>query len=237
MRVHLRYFAIIRETLGRSEETRDVEVGATAGSLFDQIAGEEPRLAGMKRSVMLMVNQEYVPASQPLGEGDELALIPPVSGGASKMHFRMTTDVLNPRDAEQIVAGSATGATITFTGTVRDNARGRAVRALDYEAYAPAAEKMMATIGDEIRERWGIDRIAIIHRMGLLTVGEASVVIAISSAHRDEAFDACRYAIERLKEIVPIWKKEFYEDGAIWVGSEADYQRETGRLAPQSADS
>jgi molybdopterin synthase catalytic subunit len=237
MRIHLRYFAIIRETLGRSEETRDVEIGATAGSLFDQIAGEEPRLAGMKRSVMLMVNQEYVPASQPLGEGDELALIPPVSGGASKMHFRMTTDVLNPRDAEQIVADSATGATVTFTGTVRDNARGRAVHALDYEAYAPAAEKMMAQIGDEIRERWGIDRIAIIHRMGLLKVGEASVVIAISSAHRDEAFDACRYAIERLKELVPIWKKEFYEDGAIWVGSEADYQRETGRLAPLPADS
>jgi molybdopterin synthase catalytic subunit len=119
---------------------------------------------------------------------------------------------------------------------VRDHARGRAVRALDYEAYAPAAEKMMARIGDEIRERWGIDRIAIIHRMGLLEVGEASVVIAITSAHRDEAFDACRYAIERLKEIVPIWKKEFYEDGAIWVGSEADYQRETGRLTATSAE-
>jgi molybdopterin converting factor subunit 1 len=236
MRVHLRYFAIIRETLGRSEETRDVEDGTTAGSLFDQIAGEEPRLAAMKRSVMLMVNQEYVPASQPLGDGDELALIPPVSGGAGKMHFRMTTDVLDPREAERIVADPATGATVTFTGTVRDNARGRAVRALDYEAYAPAAEKMMAKIGDEIRERWGIDRIAIIHRMGLLEVGEASVVIAMSSAHRDEAFDACRYAIERLKEIVPIWKKEFYEDGAVWVGSEADYQREAGRLASTTAE-
>jgi MoaE-MoaD fusion protein len=236
MRVHLKYFAIIRETLGRSEETRDVDEGATAGSVFDQIAGEEPRLAGMKRSVMLMVNQEYVPASQPLGDGDELALIPPVSGGASKMQFRMTTEVLDPREAEKIVADPATGATVTFTGTVRDHARGRAVRALDYEAYAPAAEKMMGRIGDEIRERWGIDRIAIIHRMGLLEVGEASVVIAITSAHRDEAFDACRYAIERLKAIVPIWKKEFYEDGAIWVGSEAEYQREAGRLETSVAD-
>jgi molybdopterin converting factor subunit 1 len=233
MRVHLRYFAIIRETLGRSEETRDVENGTTAGTLFDQIASEEPRLAAMKRSVMLMVNQEYVPASQPLGDGDELALIPPVSGGEAKMHFRMTTEVLYPREAERIVADPATGATVTFTGTVRDNARGRAVRALDYEAYAPAAEKMMAKIGEEIRERWGIDRVAIIHRMGLLKVGEASVVIAMSSAHRDEA---CRYAIERLKEIVPIWKKELYEDGAIWVGSEADYQRETGHLASTTAE-
>jgi MoaE-MoaD fusion protein len=236
MRIHLKYFAIIRETLGRSEETRDVDDGATAGSLFDQIASEEPRLSGMKRSVMLMVNQEYVPASQPLGDGDELALIPPVSGGASEMHFRMTTDVLDPREAERIVADPAAGATVTFTGTVRDHARGRSVRALDYEAYAPAAEKMMARIGDEIRERWGIDRVAIIHRMGLLEVGEASVVIAITSAHRDEAFDACRYAIERLKAIVPIWKKEFYEDGATWVGSEADYQRETGRIAPATVE-
>ena len=237
MRIHLKYFAVIRETLGRSEETRDVDEGATAGSVYDEIAGEEPRLAAMKRSVMLMVNQEYVPASQTLGEGDELALIPPVSGGASHMHFRMTTDVLDPREAEGIVADPATGATVTFTGTVRDHARGRTVRALDYEAYAPAAAKMMARIGDEIHDRWGIDRIAIIHRTGLLEVGEASVVIAITSAHRDEAFDACRYAIERLKEIVPIWKKEFYEDGAIWVGSEADYQRETGRLAPMTTES
>jgi molybdopterin synthase catalytic subunit len=89
---------------------------------------------------------------------------------------------------------------------------------------------MLARIGDEITEKWGIDRVAIIHRTGLLEVGEASVVISVSSAHRDEAFDACRHAIERIKEIVPIWKKEFYEDGAIWVGSEADYQRETGRI-------
>jgi molybdopterin converting factor subunit 1 len=237
MRIHLRYFAIIRETLGRSEETREVDNGATAGSLFDALASEEPRLASMKRSVLLMVNQEYVPASQELGDGDELALIPPVSGGSSSMHFRVTTEELDPREVERIVADPATGAIVTFTGTVRDNARGKVVRALDYEAYAPAAEKMLARIGEEIGERWGIDRVAIIHRIGLLEVGEASVVIAVSSAHRDEAFDACRYAIERIKEIVPIWKKEFYENGAIWVGSEADYQREIGRLAPVAVES
>ncbi|MFL5759287.1 MAG: molybdopterin converting factor subunit 1 [Thermomicrobiales bacterium] len=237
MQIHLRYFAFIRETLGKAEETRDVEDGATAGGLYDALVSEEPRLAGMKRSVMLMVNQEYVPASQPLGDGDELALIPPVSGGAPASQFLVTTEVIDPREAEAIVADSATGAIVTFTGTVRDNARGKAVRALNYEAYAPAAEKMLARIGDEIKERWGIDRIAMIHRTGLLNVGEASVVIAISSAHRDEAFAACHHAIERIKEIVPIWKKEFYEDGAIWVGAEADYQREFGRLAAETADS
>ena len=128
------------------------------------------------------------------------------------------------------------GVVVTFTGVVRDNGRGRAVSALDYEAYAPAAEKMMERVADEIREKWGLERVAIVHRTGLLPVGEASVVISISSAHRDAAFDACRYAIERLKEIVPIWKKEHYDDGAVWIGSEAEYQRETGRLPAEPED-
>ena len=102
---------------------------------------------------------------------------------------------------------------------------------LEYEAYAPAAELTMEQIGDEIRERWGIGHVAIAHRVGSLAVGEASVVISVASAHRDAAFEACRYAIERIKEIVPIWKKEHYADGATWLGSEREYQIETGRLA------
>ncbi len=231
MQVHLRYFAIIRETLGRAEETREVPAGTTAGALFDLLATDEPRLAGMKRATMLMVNQEYVPTGHLLAEGDELALIPPVSGGAetSASRFRVTAEPLDPRQVEAVVADPAAGAIVTFTGTVRDHARGRAVIALDYEAYVPAAEKMLARIGAEIATRWGIPHVAIHHRTGRLPVGETSVVIAVASAHRGEAFAACQYAIERLKEIVPIWKKEFYADGVVWVGSEADYQRETGR--------
>jgi molybdopterin converting factor subunit 1 len=231
MKVRLRYFAILRESLGRSEETREIAEATTAGELFDAVAAEVPRLAGMKRSVMLMVNQEYVREDHPLRDGDELALIPPVSGGAERPGrlFRVTTDPLDAREVEAMVAGPESGAIVTFTGTVRDTARGKGVTALDYEAYPPAAEKMLARIGDEMRERWGIERVAIIHRYGLLQVGEASVVIAVASPHRDEAFAACRHAIERIKEIVPIWKKEHYDDGAVWVGSEADYQREIGR--------
>jgi len=223
----------LRETLGRSEEAREVPDETTAGELFDLIAGETPRLAGLKRSVMLMVNQEYVSADHRLRDGDELALIPPVSGGDGG-HFRVTTEPLDAREVEAAVAGPESGAIVTFTGTVRDNARGKGVRALDYEAYPPAAEKMLARIGEEIRGRWRIERVAIVHRYGLLQVGEASVVIAVASAHRDEAFLACRYAIERIKEIVPIWKKEHYSDGAVWVGSEADYQREIGRLPAEA---
>lgn len=237
MQVRLRYFAVVRETVGRADEEREVEPGTTAGALFDQLAGEHPRLAPMKRATMLMVNQEYVPASHPLADGDELALIPPVSGGEGMRLFRVQAEPLDPRAAEAVVADPATGATVTFTGTVRDHARGRAVTALDYEAYAPAAEKMLERIGQEIRERWGIERVAIIHRTGHLAVGEASVVIAVSAAHRGEAFAACQYAIERLKEIVPIWKKEHYAGGATWVGSEADYQRETRRLPAAAANS
>ena len=237
MQVHLRYFAALRETLGRAEETRHVAEGTTAGALFDLLVADEPRLAGMRRSVMLMVNQEYAPASHPLADGDELALIPPVSGGApaSAPRFRVTTEPLDPREVEAAVADAAAGAIVTFTGTVRDHARGRVVTALDYEAYGPAAEKMLTRIGDEIRERWGIERVAIVHRTGLLQIGEASVVIAVASPHRGEAFAACHYAIERIKEIVPIWKKEFYADGAAWIGSEAEYQREVASASAGTA--
>lgn len=234
MRINLRYFAIVRETLGRSNEVRELPDGATVGDVLNLLDAEAPRLADMRRSMMLMVNQEYVDAEHPLRDGDEFVLIPPVSGGAIERAgclFRVTSDPLDPRDVEAVVAAPDTGAVVTFSGTVRDHARGQTVTTLDYEAYAPAAEKMLAQIGDEIRERWGLERVAIAHRTGTLQVGEASVVISVSSAHREAAFDACRYAIERIKQIVPIWKKEFYEGGATWIGSESDYQIETGRVS------
>lgn len=233
MQVQLRYFAIIRELLGRTSERRQVDQGVTAGSLFDLVAAETPRLAPLKRSTMLMVNEEYVSPDHPLADGDEIAFIPPVSGGSpgSNRLFRVQVEPLDARTVEAAVATPGAGAVVTFTGTVRDHARGRTVTALEYEAYEPAAEKILARIGDEIGERWGIDRVAVVHRTGRLTPGEASVVIAVASAHRGEAFAACEYLIDRLKEIVPIWKKELYDDGAVWVGSEADYQRAVGRLA------
>ena len=231
MRVTLRHFALIRETIGHSSEVREVAEGATIGSLYDELASSYPRLAPLKPSVMMMANQEYVKADYRLGDGDEVVYIPPVSGGAAEGRlFRITADPLDPRETEQAVEDPGAGAIVTFTGVVRDNGRGRPVSALDYEAYAPAAEKMMERVADEIRAKWGLERVAIVHRTGLLPVGEASVVISISSPHRDAAFDAARYAIERLKEIVPIWKKEHYDDGAVWIGSESDYQREIGRL-------
>ncbi len=238
MRIQIRYFAMVREILGQGHETRNVPSGTTAGVAFDAIIAETPRLAPLRGRVMLMVNREYVTPDHELNDDDELALIPPVSGGSADhepgRRFVVTDRILDPRAVEALVASPGAGAIVTFTGTVRDHARGKGVVALDYEAYPEAAESMLARIGEEIRARWGIDLVAISHRTGYLTPGEASVVIAVASPHRGEAFAACSHAIERIKEIVPIWKKEFYEDGAVWVGSEADYQRETGRAESTS---
>jgi molybdopterin synthase catalytic subunit len=227
--VEIRFFAIIREIVGRSAERRQLTEGATAGDVFDELTREYPRLERMRPVTMMMVNKAYVTPAHELHDGDELALIPPVSGGAPP-RFSVQSEVLDPRLTESLVSHPGAGAIATFIGTVRDNGRGRAVTHLEYEAYAPAAELTMAQIGDEIQERWGIDRVAITHRVGSLAVGEASVVISVASAHRDAAFEACRYAIERIKEIVPIWKKEHYADGAAWLGSEHEYQVEIGRI-------
>lgn len=232
MPIEVRYFASLRELTGRKSETIELEPGTTVQAVMTRIAGDDPRLQRAVRACLPMVNMEYVSRDHQLIEGDELALIPPVSGGTSTVggHFAVTEDVLDPREVERMVAAPSAGAVALFIGTVRDHARGQDVQRLEYEAYAPAAEKMLARIGDEIAERWKVERVAIVHRTGMLEVGEASVVIGVSSPHRAEAFDACRHAIERIKEIVPIWKKEFYADGSAWIGSEADYQRETGRL-------
>lgn len=228
--VQMRYFAVVREQLGTSKDTLELADGSTVGQALDLALAGSPRLLNAQSAMMVMVNQTYQPRDHVLADGDEVAIIPPVSGGSDQQRFLVTDNVLDPRMVELLVSDDASGALVTFAGTVRDKARGKSVTALEYEAYPAAAEKMLAQIGDEIFERWGIRSVAIAHRYGLLQVGETSVVIAVSSAHRDAAFEACRYAIERIKVIVPIWKREMYQDGAVWIGSEADYQVETGRV-------
>jgi molybdopterin synthase catalytic subunit len=221
---------MFREQLGTGATTIEIPAGSTAREGFDAALSDAPALRGLADSVMLMVNEEYVEPGHALGDGDELAIIPPVSGGDHKA-FTVTEAELDPRAVEALVAGPGEGAIVTFIGTVRNQARGRVVTLLEYEAYVSAAEKMLARVGKEAREQWPDVRIAISHRTGALKPGEASVAIACASPHRDEAYAASAFAISRIKEIVPIWKKEHYEDGETWVGSEADYQRLTGRLA------
>jgi molybdopterin synthase catalytic subunit len=231
MQVTIRYFASIREVVGQRSEVRNVPDSTTAGALLEQVVREYPAIEGLFRASRIMLNQAYAEPSQPLADGDELALIPPVSGGSDNFH--VTDQPINVHELADAVASPSAGAVATFAGQVRDNARGRGVLVLEYEAYEEAAEKALAQIGAEIRERWDVEGVAITHRVGRLTVGEVSVGIAVSSAHRAEAFDACRHAIERIKQVVPIWKKEFYVDGASWIGSEAEYQAAFGASTPR----
>lgn len=227
--ITMHYFAMFRERIGTSTGTMQMPVGATAADVFDAVVSGHPELEGMRNSTLVMVNEEYSDRDLALQDGDEVALIPPVSGGDH--NFICTPDVLDPRAIEAMVAADDAGALVTFTGTVRNHARGMQVLSLEYEAYPAAAEKMLAQVGAEVQERWPGVRIAIAHRYGHLYPGDASVVICTASAHRDDAYAASAWAISRIKEIVPIWKKEHYADGSAWIGSEHAYQVETGRLS------
>jgi MoaE-MoaD fusion protein len=234
MQVTVRYFASIREVIGQRSEVREVPEATTAGELLEQIVRDHPAIDGLRRASRIMLNQEYAESDDLLSDGDEFALIPPVSGGSDDFHV-----IDRPIDVQalaNLVASPSAGAVATFAGSVRDNARGRGVLVLEYEAYEEAAEKVLAQIGAEIRERWDIEGVAITHRIGRLSIGEVSVGIAVSSAHRAEAFNACRHAIERIKQIVPIWKKEFYVDGETWIGSESEYQAAFGTSTPRSSE-
>lgn len=229
VRVTLRFFAIMRERIGESEREVAFVHGSRVADVVTYVEAEFAAIAPLFRASMVMRNHEYVDREELLADGDEIAFIPPVSGG-ERDHYRVTDDVLDSQTIAERVEDDGAGAVVTFVGVVRDNARGRGVLWLDYEAYAEAAEVQLRRIGDEMRERWPVLAVAIEHRTGRLGIGEASVVIAVSSAHRDAAFQAAAYAIERIKQIVPIWKKEAYDDGESWIGSEADYQVEIGRI-------
>lgn len=135
----------------------------------------------------------------------------------------ITHDELDVAQAVSEAGHPGAGATVSFIGTTRDNTAGRRVLFLDYEAYRPMADQQLARVAEEMRERWKLTGVAIHHRLGKLEIGEASLVVAVSSAHRKEAFEACHYSIDRIKQIVPIWKKEFFEGGEVWVGSQSDF--------------
>lgn len=223
----MRCFASVREILGQRELDLDLPVGTTAAGLLDRLILDHPRLVGLAPSLLLAVNREYVEKTRILAEGDEVVLIPPVSGGADL--YEITEAPLSMDALAQEVGQNTSGAVASFLGIVRGFARGRQVEYLEYDAYPEMAITKMHQIGEEIRQRWPIDRLAIMHRIGHLAIGEASVAIAVSSPHRREALQACAFAIERLKEIVPIWKKEVWTDGAEWIGSTLEEYAERKR--------
>ncbi len=209
MRVSVRLFAALREQAGARERELDLPEGATVGDVWPQLAlGDEP--AGL----LYALNREYVARSTLLRDGDEVALIPPVSGGS----FRLSEEPLSLDAAVREVGSDEAGAIATFIGTTRAHSRGREVVRLEYEAYEGMAEQTMAAIAGELKARYALLELAIHHRVGVVEVGETSVVIAVSAAHRGDALAACRDAIDTLKVKVPLWKKEIYVGGEEWIG-------------------
>jgi molybdopterin synthase catalytic subunit len=210
------YFAVVRERLGTDREEVALPAGARVSDLLKLLQERHAQLGELLPAVRVSVNQEFRGNDFPVGDGDEVALIPPVSGGAGL--YRVTDEKLELDEVVRAVGGESQGGLVTFTGVVRRHSRGKTIVRLEYEAYRPMAERKLAEIGEGIAREIAGGRVAIVHRLGKLTVGEAAVVIAASAPHRAQAFDACRAAIDRLKESVPIWKKEIADDGEEWVG-------------------
>jgi molybdopterin synthase catalytic subunit len=221
MRVTVKLFARLREIAGAGRLERELADGATVGDLLAALRAEFPRLADVTARTITSVNQEFATPDRPLRDGDEVAIFPPVSGGADVL--RVTFDRVTLDEVVRAVVQPRTGAVATFAGVVRAVSGGKQVAYLEYEAYQEMAVAKIREIADEARARWpDIVDIAIVQRIGRLEVGDVAVAIAVSSGHRDQGcFEACRYAIDRLKQIVPIWKKEVGPTGEEWV--EGDY--------------
>jgi len=219
VRVRALLFARLRELAGSEAADLELAQPATVAGAWAALAEKYAALPREPGSVRAARNQEFARWDDVLSDGDELAFIPPVSGGNGEVGvlFELAQDVLDPRRLEAAVTHPGAGAICTFSGIVRDHARGESVTHLEYEAYSGMAEKQMRAIADEIAERWPEARVAMAHRTGRLEIGEASVVVSASCPHRAEAIAACKWGIDRLKESVPIWKKEFAASGVSWI--------------------
>ena len=214
--ITVRLFARLREQAGVDCEQLDL-AGGTVAQVYQALVNRHPGLEPDRAHVRPARNEEFASWEDAVAEGDEVAFIPPVSGGVPDGLIELTSEPLDVHATEAAVAHPGAGAISSFTGIVRDNNRGEAVTHLEYEAYGGMAEREMRRIAEEIGERWPGTRVAMVHRTGRLEVGEASVVISVSAPRRGDAFEGCRHAIERLKVSVPIWKKEFARSGAVWL--------------------
>jgi molybdopterin synthase catalytic subunit len=228
MQVQVLFFGILKDALVRANETLELPEGVCVQHLLEHYVRQAPQLQGWMGSLAVAVNHQYAQATQPLHDGDEVALLPPVSGGAPEINSEGPQFFVSiqdgPIDAETLVAAlkrGEDGAVVVFDGIVRDNTRGRRTLYLVYEAYREMALRQMRGLLQEAKQRFAIRDALMVHRLGRLEVGETSVLIAVASAHRAQAFDACRWCIDALKKTVPIWKKEHFENGAVWVDGEA----------------
>jgi molybdopterin synthase catalytic subunit len=224
MKVEVRLFARYREAAGRDRVEIDLPEGGTVETAWEAVSRRFPALGQYRPFTLFALREDYVSPDHRLGEGDELCLFPPVSGGSGGEDWiEVTAEVLSERATAEAVGDPGAGAVALFSGIVRDQTGGRRVKFLEYEAHAPMALAKMREIAAAIRARWpGTLRVALVHRVGRLEIGESSVMIAVSSPHRREAFEACHFAIDTLKETVPVWKKEYFEDGEVWVGLQSE---------------
>jgi molybdopterin synthase catalytic subunit/molybdopterin converting factor small subunit len=228
MQVRVVPFGVLKDWLGTAPATIELREGASVADLLQQLDAPADALRG----IAVSVNTEYATAAQVLCEGDEVGLLPPVSGGTShpaKVLNKSRGEPIvialtrNPIDAEELIASAKSGedgAVVVFDGIVRNNTRSRETLYLDYEAYEEMAVSQMKDLAAQARERFSVRQVTIVHRLGRLYIGETSVLIVVASTHRAQAFDACRWLIDMLKRTVPIWKKETFVDGTVWAAGE-----------------
>jgi molybdopterin synthase catalytic subunit len=234
MRVRILFFGVLKDLVGRPSEDADFPEGADLRAVFDTVATRCPPLKEMARSIVVARNREFAGLTTKIEDGDEVAFLPPVSGGCGACpedpleiaenghYFALTHHPIDTRPVIDRLLTGAEGAVVTFEGTVRNQTKGRPVLCLDYECYQPMALAMMARIGHEIAGAHQVNRVAMVHRLGRLLIGETSVAVIATAPHRRAAFEAALEGLNRLKKTVPIWKKEHFMDGEVWVEGEWD---------------
>src|SRR5579885_2278081 len=230
MRARVLFFGMLKDVVGISAEEIDLPEGANLGSVFAHYVERQPRLRELAPSIVAARNREFADLATAVADGDELAFLPPVSGGKEHLlemesgphYFALTRHAIDTRTVIQRLLTGAEGAVVTFEGTVRNNTKGRPTLYLDYECYEAMALRVMAKIGCEVAGSFAVSRVAMIHRLGRMLVGETSVAVIVTAPHRRPAFEAALEGINRLKRTVPIWKKEHFVDGEVWVEGEWD---------------
>ena len=233
MQVRVLFFGILKDIAGKASDEVSLPEGATVRDLLSHYA-QDAKLKGILGSIAVALNQEYAAPTAGLRDRDEVGLLPPVSGGAdstqpaTQSRVQLTSERIDTAGLAERMKRAQDGAVVVFEGVVRDNSRGRRTLYLDYEAYEEMARKQLEELAAQALEKFKVRDVAVAHRLGRLQIGETSVAIVVSSAHRAAAFDACRWMIDTLKQTVPIWKKEHFEDGAVWADGEP-FPPEIGR--------
>jgi molybdopterin synthase catalytic subunit/molybdopterin converting factor small subunit len=220
MRVRVLVFGVLKDLIPEHGGSVDLPGGASVGDLLEHYRGRLSGQDSMWSSLAVAVNREYVTAAHLLADGDEVALLPPVSGGAGNCRVELVRERIPSEEIVAQLKRGEDGAVVVFDGIVRNNTRGRRTLYLIYEAYEEMALAQMRELGEKAIADFGVREVAMVHRLGHLDVSETSVLIVVASAHRAQAFDACRWLIDTLKKTVPIWKKEYFEDGAVWAQGE-----------------